>query len=409
MATDVPFTVPSREEVLACAEPQDLFGAALEDPRSLKRAYAALAKAFRAGQDDEVFQHVRALYDAARARPAPVPETVLPPAVRLRQALETHSVGAMLGVLADHAAELALEMPDAVVEAVRFAVFGAGPRLTAEAVDVVELVVTRPDLPMHPGLHEALLGDIIALRALERAAADPAVPEVFLAALCDGWRRPAPEVGAAWLPAAEALGSAEVDALMVHLDEVHPAVLGVMQRQDLRLRGTGRRELPTARQEALRDEYTPSSVVVHALDYHPALSSWWRLLWMAIIWWLLSDISERLWPAALLSIIVGELVNVVIRFGLRNVWFGPRLERLHDGDIEALVHEARAAGLWAHEVADGLRGEIAPQVTGAAYQPGHRLLALRQDVGVTFKLLTPAHVARLEEQARASEAEASDA
>ena len=56
-------TVSDRDAILAMRSPGDLFEAQ-DDPRELKRAYAVLAKRWRA--DAEASAHVRSLYEAAR-------------------------------------------------------------------------------------------------------------------------------------------------------------------------------------------------------------------------------------------------------------------------------------------------------------------------------------------------------
>ncbi len=55
-----------RQQLMDSRTPAHLFGDAAHDPRSLRRAYARLAKVYRPDDDPEAFQHLRGLFEAAK-------------------------------------------------------------------------------------------------------------------------------------------------------------------------------------------------------------------------------------------------------------------------------------------------------------------------------------------------------
>ena len=89
-------------DILATTRPRNLFGEAVDDPRSLKRAYATLIRAFAPDDHPEVFAHIRSLYESARDGVAldPSEPVAAPSAVEhLEQALKDGHVDLAIELL----------------------------------------------------------------------------------------------------------------------------------------------------------------------------------------------------------------------------------------------------------------------------------------------------------------------
>lgn len=426
----VSFEVPSRSDLLAAHTPEALFGAAVSDPRALRRAWAALAKAFRAEDDPEAFRHARDLYEQARAagdRPEPVlgevpvapegdtiPAPPRPPSQALAQAVAARDWQCVVDTLLSARELLLGSDPRLTGHAVERLITVVGPWLSHGVVDDLELLLSRPALVLPPDDLTRLEVDLVRLRHLRSFMADAAVPEPYRRGVQLLWYRRSDYVAEAWCELAERHDLAAMQAAFAHVEVHHPTVYGMVRQADLRMRGTaaegGAVTLPADVVAAHAPAVRPSRVVAQeptGLDRRRTLVD--RVVWahlaVTLLWggyallidtgWLAVQLAAALsvW-SMLLS--VGSLLLPWKRWH-RTVVHG-RLQAQADLPLDGLLALARDHGLFPHEVAVQLAPpQPLPPVSedDRTYVDSHPLLRLEQAAWATFAAFGPAHVARL--------------
>ena len=222
---------------------------------------------------------------------------------------------------------------------------------------------------------------------------DPVMPEGFVEALRRAWRQPAVDVARAWL-AAPALSDQAVDELVPYLDEEHPAVLGVMQRQALRMRQGGAPHLDVDEVERLCRRYPTQVELRHDPGGQAVFLGLWCLLFMGAMVSTIGHDFDLVW-------IIGVSVA-----GMAVAWWPIRALRRHAVlrgwrqvlalGTDELVALCRERGMWPAELVHELTWDDALPIGTTGYGPGHPVLTFRADPGGPWKVLGPPHLARLE-------------
>lgn len=438
----------SEDRLLACRTPSELFGEDAADPRGLKRAYARLAKRFPPSSGAP-FQHLRALYDRARAgetgeappsdaaeappearspqEPAvdpaadPVADRTAERAAALQAAYDAAEGQALFDAVSAHGAALVGGDHDALVFYSVQRLLGLyGPALPPSALLVLRDLLQDPHLRAPPDWVGTLEGGILDLWALGLAAQQEAVPEPLLEALRRSWWRP-PEVCAqVWLEAAEGLRAAEVDVeiTLFGLEQEHPQVAAMVQRVELAIAGEkgwttadgwtteGPARVPKAKLWTLRklapEVKDDRGMLPHVGDRYADGPLFYLLIAIFI-----------------LLTAGGGVLIVGLFFGLRR--WGQDLEvEAHlgspnaQGHLDALPLQnlLREHALFPHELLDAMLPQFAPENHETdetfywAYPEEHPLVRFQRRRDHLLTTITPAHVARVEAREAAARAAA---
>lgn len=400
--------LPPRDEILQTRTPADLFGGDATDPLALRRAYAALVKAHRG--DDEVFRHVRAMFEAAREQPggsspapeAPGPEAAAPvdPTQGLREALRQRDPGAALALLRSHADPLIAEDTPLVGSALQFLVFGVGEHLALSAIELLSVVVERPDLELSPELVIELEQALATLRCLWASRADPQAPHALEELILRSWYQPPGVVAQVWLAFRRHVDESGLDLpdAMSYLEHHHPAVLGAVLRAELRMIEASTLPHPPPWDleglEDLQHELRPSSATGQQAEW---IQGW--APHAALYFGLLA----LLWP--FLPLLLAVLGAMAGRYLIQRVFThsaqdrqGDRLLALDARPLDDLLQLAEAHGLWPRELARALAPHepvpLSPDTY--AYHASHPLVRLCQDPSAVVRCMGPRHLERFE-------------
>ncbi|MEO1337987.1 MAG: hypothetical protein AAFV29_20250, partial [Myxococcota bacterium] len=254
----------SAESVLASASPVELFGTeALKSPTALKRAYAKLIRQYGPDHHPDVFAHIRALYERARAGDvvecvaevdvtepgvedfvaaesdvpnvfidprsalppfAPVPESAsmpestpvsedalsdVSPADALSRYLEEEAWQSAEKLLTDEAGHLLANAPALWLEAAwavtEACVFQTPPARLRRRLKILDAIGFEVDVDTVQHL-EALL--LLGLEVAE-ARDDPKVPDALIVAICDAYFADDVRCAERWLALNETLGEGD--------------------------------------------------------------------------------------------------------------------------------------------------------------------------------------------------------
>ena len=418
-----------REQLMAAREPRDLFGDAVEDARALRRAYAQLAKRFRADDDAEAFQHLRQLYERARAEPTPSEDVASrSPGEVVADALQSGNLqGIFDGVIAHHTALLD-DSQGLLLEAIRVLILYAGPGLGPGALDMLQSVLESPRWTLDPREIDRWARSLGDLRTLKAAAADERLPAALVAGMRGIWAEGPAAIGKPWLEAATSLreqplhprlrseirftaydgtesrceGSRRdlLDEAFAILEADYPAALYVIAEAEDRLLRAVRgapHDITDERLAALRRAYPPSSTFAEE--------------WGEVLWAKMDSVPVRfgltLLIAALLIFFVGPVVALGLAYLVR-VFVVKRLFRQvfkrrfrdswvhhHRGDTAELLALASEHGVFPRELPALILGQPPDRVDANAFEEGHPLLVLDKDPTAILRTLNQAHLDRL--------------
>jgi hypothetical protein len=411
------FTPPPREVLLAARSPAELFGASALDARALRRAWASLARAFRAEDDPEAFQHARALYEAARdggeAAPSEAdsstpaaPSPPLPAADDLleqaKAALATGDLQAGVTLLTERGDELMVRYTGAGAILIRAVLHSLGPQLDPASITTLRRLIDRGDVDLDPRFVRGATFDCLMAEAIHRGrAAAPSPGLTALVTLCEvGWRRRTDEVAASWLPLLTPPNLAALDAARPSLERDHATLLGYLRRRILEVEDTvGAPEEPPET-AAWRPRLAPAVLV--EVEVSEAVRAALHGFVSRVVLYLVGVLVIRAVAPGVhtLLVILGALVLRWVFAAALIKRLPPLLLRLRPRVPPAqadLLACCRASALFPRELAT-LLAPTEPIPLGApdvSYEEGHPLLALEADPFATLRVLTPAHVDRL--------------
>ncbi len=406
----------SPEEILACATAFELFGEAVLDRRGLKRAYAQLIRTWDPDGHPEVFTHIRALYEAARDGDTGAPEEEEPrapflrlvrgeeappeapeeesepeqsPAQRLQQAMKEAHADEALELLARYDLDIRIDRPDvwfATVATLADARTFHLPAATLQSWrDAIE---SAPEHMPEPLLERIELLTNTGL-AFQEATQDPDVSPAVLE-LLRHWGKGPLDVAKAFMALSEALpDDLEAWSALTLVRERYPALwfpftlmTNVVTREVDRFDEAAAPELHDEPCELLLVGATPRLVAQRRrIDNLRLAAGLLLLLAFPVALWLQSGIGMTVAVAGAIGFAI--LTVVLLRHDAK------LRARDYQQAQPALVDYAREHVLYDNEVLD------------LALPPGDEppplaLLRWQQDPTTLMRVLTPAHLARIE-------------
>lgn len=234
------------DDVLGTTSPRELFGEeAAETPVALRRAYATLIRHFGPDEHPDVFEHVRALYERAKAGDFGGGEAILEssgeaigaeaasnPVEALRMAMNARDGGAVGEILSRHSLDIAPVAPDIWLDACVVAVMLGGLGLSTD--DAHTWLGTVRSLPFDDRLDPEHIdfieeGTSLVLD-LATARRDPKVDPRWLDAVVETWGRSPAERLERWLQLAEALAPEPTQDSLRYVERHHPGVYCAIER-----------------------------------------------------------------------------------------------------------------------------------------------------------------------------------
>ncbi len=408
---------PSPDDILACETPFALFGQAVTERRALKRVYATLIKAYDPDGHPAVFAHIRALYEQARSgetgapvRDAPAlrlvrddaipepddepPPPDVPPSEQLEEAMKEGEAERAIELLDTHDLDIRIASPGiwfASVAALADARTFALPAHTMQSwLDAIE---HAPD-----GVPEPLLERIELLTttglAYQAARQDPGISPQLLNFLRH-WGEGPKEVAQAFLELGEAMPDAEAawDAHQA-LKDRHPA---------LWFPYTLMANIVTREVDTFDESKSPA---LQAEPQDPWRTTWSRpvrsfplltlLVLLPVLW--LPAIMAPLEPTGTTWLYAGAALGT-----LWGLWEYSRRRIRHvplshyDSVSARMVAQARAETRFPHEALDCALSE-------RPSPPPDTLLQWQKDPTALIRVLTPAHLERIEARIAAEQA-----
>ena len=397
-----------RDRIAAASDPRALFGDAVSDPRALRKAYAKLAKRWRA--DAELSAHIRALFEQARdgdvgSEPEKLdaeeePKKPQSPEAALVDALNTHSPQRVFDVIAASHRALIAEVPGLFERGLSYLVHGYGESLSPTAIEALERIIQDPTWDPPPQLMRGLERGLQTAWSLRQARDTKALPEPLLELLVQSWGQDLVTVGRVWLTAAESLRELDLDGLFEELERDWPLLMGRFSLLEARMEWLVERV--ALEPEDLEEEYAeeleklPSLFAIKDEGENRVLLVAVVMILMLLSWvysaWMRSDFAGlfSLWT-------LGKFTGFTLFLTVFHLWrHNARRQALRVENLDTFYSFGAEFGLFPGEVAAAMvenLGEIGEE----NFDDAHPAYRLDRSDSALLRMMSPAHIIRLQQ------------